>query len=98
VTAVVLAGSWYLAWRAYDAYPADAFKPGEYVPFITIVKYTVPFLQSRTVAGVLMGVGHAAFAILFVLNVMRRGERRQGPTMLDVYKPRQEPAAAPAAS
>ena len=78
----------------------DTDTAGKYKPFIEIVKYTVPYLKSRTIAGVLMGVGHVSFVILFVLNVLRKGKRRQGPTLLDVRRVSVEPAreAAPAAS
>lgn len=51
------------------------------VPFMDIVAYSLPYLRVRTWAGVLMTVGHLAFAALFVMNLMRWGERRQGPTL-----------------
>ncbi len=68
------------------------------VPFIEVTKYTVPYLRWRTVAGAIMAVGHISFVILFVLNVMRKGQRREGPTLLDMRRPEPEPEVAGAAS
>jgi hypothetical protein len=41
-----------------------------------------------------------SFVVLFTLNVLRKGQRRQGPTLLDARPVPPEPAAeaAPAAS
>lgn len=39
------------------------------MPFLDIVKFTVPFLVSRSVAGVLMTIGHAAFGVLVLVMV-----------------------------
>jgi cytochrome c oxidase cbb3-type subunit I len=55
---------------------------GKTVPFMETVKYTLPYLIGRSVGGGLIAVGHVAFAILFVLNLMRYGSRRQGPTLM----------------
>jgi cytochrome c oxidase cbb3-type subunit 1 len=51
------------------------------VPFGNGTTYTKPFLFERTVAGVLLSVGHLAFATLFVLNLAGRGRRGGGPTL-----------------
>ena len=40
------------------------------IPFLAIVKTTLPYLHSRTAAGILMSIGHIAFAIL-VWNMLR---------------------------
>lgn len=52
---------------------------GTYTPFIRIVRSTVPWLISRSFAGTLMTTGHAAFALLFVLNLMKIGKARGTP-------------------
>jgi cytochrome c oxidase cbb3-type subunit 1 len=59
--------------------PAADGKP---VPFMDVVQYTRPYLIGRSVAGGLIGVGHLAFTVLFVLNVMRYGVRRDKPTLM----------------
>lgn len=50
------------------------------VPFMTIVRNTVPYLFSRSVGGALMVMGHIVFAVLFVMNVAKLGKRKIGPT------------------
>jgi cytochrome c oxidase cbb3-type subunit I len=50
------------------------------VPFMDIVKNTVPYLMSRSVGGALMTIGHVVFAALFVMNVMKLGKKKFGPT------------------
>jgi len=67
---------------------------GKAVPFMEVVRYTVPYLIGRSVAGGLIAVGHIAFAILFVLNLMRYGTRRQGPTLLHETSSPVEPEQA----
>jgi cytochrome c oxidase cbb3-type subunit 1 len=52
-----------------------------------VVRYTLPYLVSRSVAGTLIAIGHVAFVILFVLNLLRYGKRRQGPTLLHEEPP-----------
>jgi cytochrome c oxidase cbb3-type subunit 1 len=52
------------------------------IPFLQIVAAMKPYLHARTTAGVLMTVGHVAFALL-VWNMLRqRGARLLGPTLL----------------
>lgn len=52
------------------------------VPWANIVNYTKSFLFSRTLAGILLTVGHLAFAASFVMNLAGWGRRRTGgPTM-----------------
>jgi cytochrome c oxidase cbb3-type subunit 1 len=55
---------------------------GNPVPFMQVVEYTRPYLIGRSVAGGLIAVGHLAFTVLFVMNLMRYGTRREGPTLL----------------
>lgn len=52
------------------------------VPFMDIVNYMLPYLKARSWSGVLLTVGHTAFAVLLVLNLLRRGQRREDPTLL----------------
>jgi len=51
------------------------------VPFLAIVRDTIPWLWIRSGTGVLMFVGHVAFAVLMLLNLTGRGPKRQGPTL-----------------
>jgi cytochrome c oxidase cbb3-type subunit 1 len=51
------------------------------VPFINIVVNTVPYLWSRSLAGVMLTTGHILFATLVVMNVGGWGKQRQGPTL-----------------
>ncbi|WP_094551516.1 cbb3-type cytochrome c oxidase subunit I [Rubricoccus marinus] len=57
------------------------------VPFMEIVETMKPFLWSRSIAGVLMTVGHLAFAYLVWEIVRKKGERPPGPVFF-----RQPPA------
>ncbi|MGF1583427.1 MAG: cbb3-type cytochrome c oxidase subunit I [Gemmataceae bacterium] len=50
-------------------------------PFSEIVKYTLPYLVGRSLIGMLMTVGHVAFAILFVKNIFGKGPERGDPTI-----------------
>ncbi|MCX7700301.1 MAG: cbb3-type cytochrome c oxidase subunit I, partial [Gemmataceae bacterium] len=61
------------------AYPGPDGKP---VPFMEIVAAMKKYLHLRSISGVMILVGHIAFTALFVLNVMRYGRRRIGPTLL----------------
>jgi len=63
------------------------------IPFLEIVKFTVPWLWSRSAAGVLMTVGHLAFAWLFWNMLRQRGAYLPGPTLL-VRKSEPETVAA----
>ncbi|QDU60877.1 hypothetical protein Pan216_17300 [Planctomycetes bacterium Pan216] len=56
------------------------------VPFMDIVKYTLPYLRTRSIAAVMLAVGHLVFAYLFVLNLLHRGEPRRDPTILGDVK------------
>jgi len=51
------------------------------VPFLEIVRATVPYLWSRSVAGVLMTIGHLAFAILVGRMLLGLGAEREGPAL-----------------
>ena len=51
------------------------------VPFLEIVQGTLPWLKLRTVSGVLILIGHTAFAILMVMNVHAWGRAHMGPTL-----------------
>src|SRR5580698_10009750 len=52
------------------------------VPFANIIRYIQPYLMIRTFAGIGMGIGHLAFATLFVMNLAGWGRARtSGPTL-----------------
>ncbi|MBY0459294.1 MAG: cbb3-type cytochrome c oxidase subunit I [Gemmataceae bacterium] len=52
------------------------------VPQAYITTYTLPYLFTRSIAGVLLTTGHLAFATLFVLNIGGWGKKRGiGPTL-----------------
>jgi cytochrome c oxidase cbb3-type subunit 1 len=51
------------------------------LPFMEVVRYTIPFLWSRTVAGILMTVGHVAFAVSCWRLFRVRDARAGGPTL-----------------
>jgi cytochrome c oxidase cbb3-type subunit 1 len=65
------------------------------VPFIQIVRNTLPYLWARSVAGSLMVIGHVVFAALVVMNVWGVGKPRVGPTYF--VEPGREPRPARAA-
>jgi hypothetical protein len=46
------------------------------------VQGTVPWLKLRSVSGILILVGHLAFAVLLLLNLLGRGWTRRGPALL----------------
>ena len=49
-------------------------------PFMDSVNVTIPYLQSRTVGGALMTLGHLVFAFHFIAMALRHG-RRVGPAL-----------------
>ena len=63
------------------------------VPFIDSVRLTIPYLQSRTVGGAIMTLGHLVFAFHFISMALRYGPSRIGPALF--HKPA-APIAAPA--
>jgi cytochrome c oxidase cbb3-type subunit 1 len=52
------------------------------IPFLDIVRRTIPYLYARTCSGVLMAIGHVAFAISFVLMVIGKTRPAGEPTLL----------------
>ncbi|MFT4901448.1 MAG: cytochrome c oxidase cbb3-type subunit 1 [Lentimonas sp.] len=54
------------------------------IPFLEIVKMTMPWLKARSVSGLVLTVGHIAFAINFFWMLFAAGSYRakQGPTLL----------------
>jgi cytochrome c oxidase cbb3-type subunit 1 len=52
------------------------------VPWLDVVRYVEPFLQARSVAGVLLTVGHLAFGVLVLQMLRGRGPSMGGPTLL----------------
>jgi cytochrome c oxidase cbb3-type subunit I len=52
------------------------------VPFLDVAAYTVPYLWSRTVSGILLTIGHIVFAVLFVQMLAgRAAATAAGPTL-----------------
>lgn len=51
------------------------------MPFMDIVRMTIPGLQARTVGGTLMTLGHIVFAFHFVAMLMHRGNAQEQPTL-----------------
>lgn len=56
-------------------------------PFMNSVNVTLPYLQSRTVGGALMTLGHVVFAIHFIAMALRHGPRRVGAALLHTPAP-----------
>jgi cytochrome c oxidase cbb3-type subunit 1 len=63
-------------------------------PFMDSVKVTIPYLQSRSVGGAIMTLGHLVFAGHFVAMALRNGPRRIGAALLHT-RGGGVPAAAP---
>jgi cytochrome c oxidase cbb3-type subunit 1 len=55
-------------------------------PFMESVKVTIPYLQSRTVGGAIMTLGHLVFAGHFAAMVLRYGPSRTGAALLHTPK------------
>lgn len=51
------------------------------VPFIDSVTLTIPYLESRTLGGALMTLGHIVFAGHFAVMALRTGRRRPGAAL-----------------
>ena len=49
------------------------------VPFGKIIEYLRPYLFARSIAGVLLTIGHVAFAVSFVMNLAGWGKQRTRP-------------------
>ena len=54
------------------------------IEFMETVRNTIPWLQARSVSGVMLTVGHIAFAINFAWMLVGffGAKDRQGPTLL----------------
>ncbi|MDX2225950.1 MAG: cbb3-type cytochrome c oxidase subunit I [Verrucomicrobiae bacterium] len=52
------------------------------VTFMAIVDMVNPFLQFRSLAGLMMFAGHIIFGTLFVMMLLKFGEKQSGPTTL----------------
>lgn len=53
-------------------------------PFMESVKVTIPYLQSRSLGGAIMTLGHLVFAGHFAAMVLRHGPARTGAALLHV--------------
>ena len=60
-------------------------------PFMESVRVTMPYLQSRSVGGAIMTLGHLVFAFHFVTMALRHGPQRIGAALF--HKPAAMPAA-----
>jgi cytochrome c oxidase cbb3-type subunit 1 len=49
------------------------------IPFLKTVELTKPYLVTRTFSGIIMTVGHVAFAVNFVWILARRRKAYQPP-------------------
>jgi cytochrome c oxidase cbb3-type subunit 1 len=54
----------------------------EKVPFMAIVDMTIPFRVVRSIAGTMMLIGHLAFALIFIMMLLRVGNKSRGATLL----------------
>ena len=52
------------------------------IPFLTVVANTIPYLLSRSLSGVLITIGHLAFAVNFAWMLLRpRASQETAPTL-----------------
>jgi len=51
------------------------------IPFLTVVHQELIFKQIRSISGMLMGTGHLAFAISFILMMLKVGDKKYVPTL-----------------
>lgn len=73
---VLSIGGWVQGLQMLDA--------DEYPLFMTIVTNTLPWLVSRSVSGMLILVGHLAFAVSFFWILIKKGESREAsPTLFN---------------
>jgi len=56
-------------------------------PFMDSVTVTMPYLQSRSVGGALMTLGHLVFAFHFAVMALRHGPARTGAALLYTRRP-----------
>lgn len=56
-------------------------KQDQPIAFLAVVRDTIPWLWARSISGVMLFVGHIAFAVLVYLNLSGRGTKREGPTL-----------------
>ena len=64
------------------------------IPFLEVVRHTVPWLFARSVAGIIMTIGHLAFAVNF--GWMLLAPRPAGATAPTLFRPAPAASAAPA--
>jgi cytochrome c oxidase cbb3-type subunit 1 len=55
------------------------------LPFMDSVRVTIPYLESRSIGGGLMTLGHIVFAFHFMSMALRYGRKRVGPALF--HKP-----------
>ncbi|MFZ4776614.1 MAG: cbb3-type cytochrome c oxidase subunit I [Terrimicrobiaceae bacterium] len=64
------------------------------VTFRSSLEYATPFRYIRGVSGFLLLAGHLVFATLFVLMLLKVGQKRKGPALFDVVSNKKTGAAA----
>ena len=64
------------------------------IPFLDVVRLTLPYLEIRTWSGVLLGVGHVAFFINFAWILLRQMGPYRNPTSLIVAGTKPQPLVA----
>lgn len=61
------------------------------IPFMDVVARTLPYLKTRTFAGILMTLGHVSLVASFVWMVLDRREKGSEPTLFARRKPQPLP-------
>jgi cytochrome c oxidase cbb3-type subunit 1 len=51
------------------------------VPFLEVVRQTIPYLHLRTIAGIMMAAGHVAFSISLIWVLFGKAVPKGGPTL-----------------
>ena len=72
-------GTWQGVMMWFDTFKAKQDQP---IAFITVVRDTAPYLKMRSVSGILLLVGHLAFAGLVFWNLFGGGVKRIGTLLL----------------
>jgi len=62
-------------------------------PFMDSVRLTIPYLESRSIGGALMTLGHLVFAFHFISMALRYGPYRVGPALFHKHKESATPAS-----
>jgi len=56
------------------------------IPFLEVMAHTVPWLQARSISGILIALGHIAFFINFMwMLLLTQPSQQQGPTLIPPF-------------